>query len=485
LISNHASFRVAANQSVETIVDQSIIKRLLCRFLRTVSRVVNRDNPNGLLKSEFMNTISLSSEKAGLKKNLGFAWLIWGLAAAFYFSDYMARVAPGVMHRFLQMDFGMNEAGFGILTASFYIPYILMQIPVGLTVDRISIRWILTIMSLITAFGCCVFGFANGLFTASIGRMLIGFSAAFAFISALRLATSWFPPAMLGLLAGLTQALGMLGAAAGEAPVSFLVSYVGWRQSMLIIALLFIVLAVFLYQYIQDNPNSKKHEVRAEDKIGILQSLRIILSHRQTWINALYAGFLFGPTAVIGEAIGPAYLQFGRGLTAHSAAFATGLIFIGWGIGGPLSGWLSDKWGRRKPMLIISAICGLLLSSMFVFYPHMDKSAAYLIFFTFGLTNTGVAIAYAVSTELHARNVIGTSIAFTNMISIAVGASLQPFVGYLVDSVSGARAYKVDTLLLTDFQHGLRILPLCSLIALMLAFAVKETYCKPMKLQHH
>lgn len=427
-----------------------------------------------------MNTIAISeAEKSTRKHHLGFAWLIWGLAATFYFSDYLARVAPGVMHRFLQIDFGINEAGFGILTASFYIPYILMQIPVGLTVDRISIRWILTLMSLITAFGCCVFGLADGLAMASVGRMLIGFSAAFAFISALRLATSWFPPAMLGLLAGLTQALGMLGAAAGEAPVSFLVSAVGWRHSMLIIAFLFIALAALLYQYIQDNPSTKAHELHFEKSLSIFDSLRIILSHRQTWLNAFYAGFLFAPTAVIGESIGPAYLQYGRGLTAHAAAFATGLIFIGWGIGGPLSGWLSDKIGRRKPMMIASATCGLILTSLFVFYPSMDKTTAYLLFFVFGLTNTGVAIAYAVSTEIHDRNVVGTSIAFTNMASIFVGASMQPLVGRLVDLVSGSRAYNVETLLLSDFQYGFRILPVCSLIALILAFTVKETYCKP------
>ena len=385
------------------------------------------------------------------------------------------------MHRYLQLDFGMNEAGFGILTASFYIPYILMQIPVGLTVDRISIRWILTVMSLITAFGCCVFGLADGLLVASIGRMLIGFSAAFAFISALRLATSWFPAAMLGLLAGLTQALGMLGAAAGEAPVSFLVSAVGWRHSMLIIAFLFIALSALLYYYIQDNPRTKTHEVKFEKALSIFQSLRVILSHRQTWLNAFYAGFLFGPTAVIGESIGPAYLQYGRGLNAHAAAFATGLIFIGWGIGGPLSGWLSDKIGRRKPLMIASAVCGVILTTLFVFYPNMDKTTAYLLFFTFGFTNTGVAIAYAVSTEIHDRNVVGTSIAFTNMASIFVGALMQPLVGRLVDLVSGSRAYNVETLSLSDFQYGFRILPICSLIALGLAFTVKETYCRPYK----
>lgn len=415
----------------------------------------------------------------GKKSSLGAAWLIWGLAAAFYFSDYLARVAPGVMHRYLQVDFGINEAGFGILTASFYIPYILMQIPVGLTVDRLSIRKLLTVMSIITAFGCCVFGFAGGLMVGSIGRMLIGFSAAFAFVCSLRLATSWFPPTMLGLLAGLTQAVGMLGAAAGEAPVSFMVSNVGWRNSMFVMACLFIVLAGFIYQFIQDTPNGNHNETHAVNRLSILQSLKIILSCKQTWLNALYAGFLFGPTAVIGEAIGPAYLQFGRGLGPHEAAFATGLIFIGWGIGGPITGWISDRIGRRKPLMIISAVFGMVFSTLFVFSPTLNQSTAYVIFFLFGLTNTGVAIAYAVSTELHDRKVVGTSLAFTNMISIFVGASMQPLVGRLVDLVSGPRGYHVESLLLSDFQAGLKLLPLCSVIALILAFSIKETYCKP------
>lgn len=414
------------------------------------------------------------------KSQLGFAWVVWGLAAAFYFTDYLARVAPGVMHRSLQIDFGINEAGFGILTASFYVPYILMQIPVGLTVDRLSIRTLLTIMSLITALGCVVFGLADGLTMASVGRMLIGFSAAFAFVSSLRLATSWFPPSMLGLLAGMTQALGMLGAAAGEAPVSFLVSTLGWRHSMLVIAFLFIALAALLYQFVRDKPGTKRAEIKPSERVSILASLRIVLSYPQTWINALYAGFLFGPTAVIGEAIGPAYLQFGRGLTAAAAAFATGLIFIGWGLSGPLTGWLSDRMGRRKPLMILSALCGIVLTSIFVFCPNLDKTTAYILFFVFGLTNTGVAIAYAVSTEIQDPKVIGTSIAFTNMISIFVGASMQPLVGHLVDLAAGSRAYDVQSLLITDFQAGLKILPICSFIALILALMVKETYCKPL-----
>lgn len=131
--------------------------------------------------------------------------------------------------------------------------------------------------------------------------------------------------------------------------------------------------------------------------------------------------------------------------------------------------------------MILSAIFGIIFTSLFVYSTNLSQNLAYLLFFAFGLTNTGVAIAYAVSTEIHDRNVIGTSIAFTNMISIFVGALLQPLVGRLVDMVSGARAYNVETLLLSDFQAGLKILPLCSLIALILAFMVKETNCKSIK----
>ena len=408
------------------------------------------------------------------------AWIVWGLAAAFYFSDYLARVAPTVMHQFIQQEFRLSEAGFGVLTASFYIPYILMQIPVGLTVDRLSIRGILTVMSLVTALGCCIFGLSDGLITASIGRMLIGFSAAFAFVCALRLATSWFAPAMLGLLAGLTQALGMLGAAAGDAPVSFLVSTVGWRKTMIVIAFLFIVLAAFLYQYVQDRPKHKQKIAAKRPHISILDSLKIVLSTPQTWINGLYAGFLFGPTAIIGELIGPAYLQYGRHLSEHAAAFATGLIFIGWAIGGPISGRISDRMGKRKPIMVFSAVCGIVFSSLIVLYPNLDRNMAYILLFAFGLSNTGVAIAYAIATELHHEKVVGTSIAFTNMVSIFIGASMQPVVGQLLNYFAGERAFDVSTLQLLDFQLAFVILPLSSCIALVLSFFVKETYCKPM-----
>ena len=407
------------------------------------------------------------------------AWFIWGLAAAYFFSDYLARVSPGVMSHLLQMDFHASAAGLGLLSSFFYYPYILMQIPVGLMVDRYSIRRLLTTMALITAIGCYIFGVAPNLWVAALGRALIGFSAAFAMVSALKLAATWFPPERLGLLAGLTQALGMWGAAFGEAPVSFVMEQVGWRNTMYYMALMFLLLSILILKFVQDSPIDKKSSLthRTIKPQKIKKSLSIILLNPQTWIAAFYAGFIFAPTAVLAEFWGPSYLQYGRGLSQHAAAFANGLIFIGWGVGGPIAGWLSDKMGMRKPLMYFSAISGTALLFAIFYLPHLSQLTIFVLFFIYGATNIGVVIAYAVATEINPKKTVGASIAFANMGSIMIGAILQPIFGKVIEVSLGHKVIDISLLKHGDFFTAVSLLPLCSIIALILAYFLKETYC--------
>jgi len=406
----------------------------------------------------------------GVRSKYKTAWFVWGLAALYYFSDYLARVSPGVIHQDLQSAFSLTEAGFGLMTYAFYLPYIIMQIPVGLLVDRFSIRKLLTCMSLITGLGCVFFGCAQSLMMAVFGRMLIGFSSSCAFIAAMRLATVWFPVSMLGLLAGLTQALGMLGAAAGEAPIAALAKLLGWRSCMLVLAGLFLVLAFVIYTCISE----KKLQTNAAE-LKILPALQLILKNKQLWCIALYAGCLFGPTAVIGEAYGPALLQYGWGLTATQAANAIGYIFIGWGLGGPIIGWLSDYFETRRPLMIISALCTCLFTLIIVYLPMHNMLLTYGLFFLFGLTNCGVCLAYALASEITHKSAAGLAIALTNMASIFVGATLQPIVGKIIDTTAGLRACNVKLLALPDFQHALVLIIVAAGLALLLSLFLKKT----------
>lgn len=410
-----------------------------------------------------------------------YAWLVWGLAAAFFFSDYFARVSPGVMAPQLMEAFQMSATGFGALSAFFYYPYLGMQIPVGLLVDRFSVRLLLTVMTLLTGIACAIFAVANIFSIAAFGRFLLGFSASFAFVSALKLASVWFDQSRFGMLAGFTQALGMLGAFVGEAPVAYAVAQLGWRETMWVMAIIFFILAVAIAIFIRDYPKNQKNILVQEHRAdhSIWKSLLVVLKSPQSWFNALYAGMVFAPTAAFAELWGVEHLVHTHHLSHSLAAFGNGMIFLGWGIGGPIVGWISDRLERRKPVMLASAILSGIFISIVLFIPNLSSFAIFTFLFLYGVSNTGVAIAYAVASEINPRQVSGASMAFANMMSVIPGAMMQPVIGRLLDYHSGQQIVNnIPVYTASDFNFAMLSLPLALVIAIFLVFFIKETYCR-------
>ena len=138
---------------------------------------------------------------------------MWILAASFFLAEYFARVAPSVMVNELMRDLHVKAFALGSLSAFFYYAYLLMQIPAGAMVDTLSTKKLLSTMAILCGLSCVGFSFSHNIIMADLNRVLMGFSAAFAFVGALKIANTWFPAYRFGLLAGATQALGMIGAA--------------------------------------------------------------------------------------------------------------------------------------------------------------------------------------------------------------------------------------------------------------------------------
>lgn len=426
--------------------------------------------------------ISVEDVKSKLNIKMSFSpWLVWGLGAAFFFAEYFARVAPSVMVPDLMRDFGVDALRLGTLSAFFYYAYVSMQIPVGILVDRYGPHRLLTVMCILCGLGCLLFASAKNVMGADIGRLLMGFGASFAFVGSLKLAAVWFPASRFGLLAGLTQALGMLGAAVGEAPMSFAVSHLGWQMTMFLIAIIFLALAILIGLIVRDRPINSlpTHEPLASDK-NVLAGLLKVLSNPQSWWNFIYAGLIYAPTAAVAELWGVTFISQAYHLNLHMAAAAVSLIFIGWGVGGPLIGWLSDRLQRRRPIMLISAVACLIFLMLILYLPsNIPTSVLFLIMFLYGLSNTGLATSYAVAGEINPRGIAGTSVAFANMASVIVGACFQPLIGWMLDlswngqMQNGAPVYSPE-----GFRTAFLILPISLGICVLLSFFVKETYCQ-------
>ena len=409
------------------------------------------------------------------------SWFLFGLGALFFATEYFARVAPAVMVPELMQSFHVDALAIGTLSAFFYYPYIIMQVPAGLIYDTLGIQKVLGGMILLCTLGAGLFVVAHTFWLLIIARILIGFSSAFAFTGALKIAAVRFPPHKLGLLAGITQGMGMFGAALSEEIFGFAMHAVGWRSVMLIITLVLFINAVLIFIFLHDKQlcytKTSSSPVIHKGK----RALITVLSNKDGWINAVYAALGFAPTGAFAALWGIPYLQKNYQLPLHQAAAIISMIFLAWGITGPVVGHLSDKMKKRKPLMLAASASGVISLSSLIYLSNVPLFGLYVLAFIYGASNCGVSLAYAIATEINPLEASGVSIAFTNMLSIITTPFLQLIIGALLvfdyhhtqHSIHAPMTYSMH-----NYHYALFALPLITLLSFFLVFFIKETHCQ-------
>lgn len=426
--------------------------------------------------------MEISQTQTGIivQRKIVYPWVIWALGAGFFFAEYFARVSPSVMVPELMHSFHVTALGIGSLSAFFYYAYVSMQVPVGALVDRYGPHRLLTITAVICALGSFLFAGSSSLLVAKLARFMMGFGAAFAFVGTLKLATLWFPPQRFGLLAGLTQALGMLGVAIALSSLAATVSVMGWRETLWLIGAVLLLLAFLIGLFVRDKPAVQTHPLLSAKDLWL--GLLAVLRNPQSWLNAVYVGLLYAPTAAFAELWGVSFLVRTYHFSTQIAATAISFIFIGWAIGGPILGLISDRIQRRRPVMIFSVIGSFIFITLVIYLPHMSTWLLFSLLFLYGISNTGVATAYAVAAEINPRPVAGTSMAFANMASVLVGAAFQPIIGWFLDLQwqgnfeNGVPFYSAHA-----YRMALLALPLCLLLGFVIILLVRETHCRTLE----
>lgn len=399
------------------------------------------------------------------------AWFIWGLGAFFYFAQYLLRVVPSVIVEDLMVTFEMSATLSGMLGGFFYYPYVAMQIPIGTIVDRYGTRRLLAVSTLVCALSALLFATANSVVALFVSRFLLGLFSAAAFVCALKLARKWFPATLFGLIVGVTQTLGMIGAGL-DGPIAHINEHYGYHGIFWVLAALFVFASILAWCLIKETPRTG-----TAHHGSLIQ--RHVIKDKFVWINAVYAGFVYAPVQVLGEYWGPLFLEHVYDMSDTQAAWAKSMLFVGWVIGGPLAGKLSDYIGRRQVM-IWSSISGIILLSFMFLGPQLSHQGAFALCFLIGATNTGLVAAYAASGELHDESSSGLSLAICNMISILFGAILISICGFMIDIVSSGMTDLAGERIFTrnEMLISFSMLPLCSVFALLFSLKMKETYVR-------
>jgi MFS family permease len=403
-------------------------------------------------------------------------WLVWGMSSLFVTYQMLLQTAPSVMITDFEQAFAINAFGVSLLASSFYYPYVLLQIPSGMLIDRVQPRYCLTACLIAISLVTVVLASAHTLNVARAGRILQGVFSAPSVIPALYLAAIWFPSRRFALVAGLTEMIGMSGSAIGQIMLAPACGVFGWRASLIGCATVGLVFAGLTWFIIREKNPDENDESIAEvsaHKTHVFHNLLVVISYPQAWISGFFAGLLFSISGAFGAFWCIPYLIHTYGLSLNVAAAASSMTLFGSALGAPAIGWVSDKLGLRRLPLILSTVLVLALMLIVLYLPITNLPLLFILLFALGFFSSAYVIPYAVVRDIVPSNVRGTAMGYTNMMCILIGAPvLQPLIGWMLNADLNKNI--IDSV---AYQHALVLLPISLLIGLMLAFCVKETYC--------
>ena len=402
------------------------------------------------------------------------------VVVAAYVLSFFQRFAPAGIAQDLASAFQTSAASLGVLAATYFYVYTLMQVPTGVLVDTLGPRRVLLLGGLIAGFGSLLFGMADALAGALAGRTLIGLGVSVVFISMLKIIAVWFEERRFATVVGLSMLLGNLGSVLAGAPLSLAAQAIGWRGVFVAVGGLSIVLACLCWLLVRDRlPGSSAAHHAGSDRTVVIGNLLSVVRNPATWpaaaVNFGIAGSFF---AFAGLWATP-YLMQVQGLSRAAASAHLSLYFALFAIGCLVMGAVSDRIARRKPVILVAAHVYGLVWLVWLTGLVLPPVVTYALFALMGLATASFTLTWACAKEVNPPQLSGMSTSVTNIGGFLGGALLQPLVGWAMDLswagtvVDGVRVYATE-----DFRLGFILLAGVGWFGAISAWRIRETRCR-------
>lgn len=392
----------------------------------------------------------------------------WLLVAIYYFYQYALRSAPSVMMPQLTEAFGVSALGVSAIVGMFYYGYSPFSLVAGAAIDRFGARKVVPIGAALVGVGAIMFGTGN-VTAANVGRFLQGAGGVFALVGAVYLVTKNFPVSMAASFIGATQMFGMAGGSAGQFLVGPIIkSGLPWGQFWIFAGLLGLAVSVALLFFL---PNESKLSGEASGGVGkVLSSLKDVFLNPQSILCGFISGLLFIPTTIFGMTWGVRFLQEARGREYEAAVTLAATVPLGWMIGCPLFGFVSDRLGRRKPVILAGTI---MLLGIFAWVLFGDPAVLRgpMVGIAMGIASGVAMLPYSIIKEANPPELGGSATGVINFINFTFSAFLGPVFGARLMRDSGGSEISG----LAHYQQGFQPLLYGILFALILTLFLKET----------
>ncbi len=401
-------------------------------------------------------------------------WVVCFAASLLFFYEFIqgtmfASIADQVMR-----DFHIVADKMVYLSSAYYLSNVIFLFAAGILLDRYSAKKMLIWAMFFCVLSTFVLARTESFTIAFLCRFVIGIGSAFCFLGPIRIATRWFLPKQMAFVTGIVVTMAMSGGMLAQYPLMKLVLNIGWRDALINVSWMGVVMLIAMLRLIQDKPDDYREPM--VEKINLLQLTKKAYLNRETFLSGLYASLMNMGVAIFGAVMGQLYLAQRLSVTQEKAAMVNGMLFLGAMVGGPLIGFWSDKMGRRLLPMQTGALVSLSIALAILYVP-VTVSGMAVLFFLLGLATSSQVISFPLVAEKSQPMLIASSISLVSIILQGGYIVYQNIYGFVlmqdsaVKIINGAPSYS-----LAAYQLATLILPISFFIAFLVLFGLKEPH---------
>ena len=186
-------------------------------------------------------------------------------------------------------------------------------------------------------------------------------------------------------------------------------------------------------------PTEERREKKSGGLKDSIDAFRCVFKNPQSILCGLIAGLIFIPTTIFDMIWGVRYLQEAHGFDYASAVMHSAMVPVGWIIGCPLVGFISDRIGRRKPVIIAGAAV-LMVCLAWILFGRTGVFPRYSVGLLAGMASGVAMLPYTVIKEANPPQFGGTATGVINFLNFTFSALLGPVFAWILHYLSGGAA---------------------------------------------
>ncbi len=335
----------------------------------------------------------------------------------------MLRTTPALAIDVMAPDLGVTPQTLAALTSAYHFFFAMLQIPIGVALDRYSIRSVSLVLFAGTIVGAAIAAFSTGPLSFFVSQATIGMATSGMLMCPITLAAKRLTPGQFGLWSGVILSFGNSGLLLSASPLAYIVEHWGWRAGYWTAAAAAVVVAALIAVIVPvARPNGQPRALGAEMasvvRLGLSRALRgiIILAFVSLAMQLVLRGIWAGP-----------WLMTIKGLSRIEAGNVLLLFTLALVVAPAVSGVIDRKFGHRRVLLLgVHLIAAVLLLTMalgapgyplarLLGVPLVPVAVDSVLLVTFGFLVSMQPLVYAMVRQAVTPDNIGKALSASNL----------------------------------------------------------------------